>query len=284
MPFRMRSTTESCRGSPPLSLTVGIRRCGKSPPWVAQVVVEQYIGMACAPLEQQEMQEIMPDTVQEWAAEEISEFATFWGATRVPYTTLMGANGSEYWCFGCQMTTFCGRTTAASPGSCAFALAELAIPMDLGCCGLAGSWEQGAGSWMTGGPEGRGAGGCHQAAIYDPDGVSTDLNIVFWLPNDHLLHPVRRRQPRVLCICLRAALCIDSRFLHWEYLPLQQIGRPGPLAPTGPPFKGYRSLAPVDANLECFRRCRCCSRTCSFPVSWMTYLPTFAARTHHVYK
>eukprot|EP00661_Eupelagonemidae_sp_cell13_P010252 gene10252-biopygen1747 len=46
------------------SLTVGIRRCGKSPPWVAQVVVEQYIGMACAPLEQQEMQEIMPDTVQ----------------------------------------------------------------------------------------------------------------------------------------------------------------------------------------------------------------------------
>eukprot|EP00661_Eupelagonemidae_sp_cell13_P009127 gene9127-biopygen12190 len=28
------------------------RRCGKSPPWVAQVVVEQYIGMECAPLEQ----------------------------------------------------------------------------------------------------------------------------------------------------------------------------------------------------------------------------------------
>eukprot|EP00661_Eupelagonemidae_sp_cell13_P006461 gene6462-biopygen7378 len=28
------------------------KRCGKSPPWVAQVVVEQYIGMECAPLEQ----------------------------------------------------------------------------------------------------------------------------------------------------------------------------------------------------------------------------------------
>eukprot|EP00661_Eupelagonemidae_sp_cell13_P025391 gene25391-biopygen15027 len=50
--FWMRSAPEWCRGYPPLSLTVGIRKSSK-------------------------MQEIMPDTVQEWHAEEVI-FEAFW--------------------------------------------------------------------------------------------------------------------------------------------------------------------------------------------------------------
>eukprot|EP00661_Eupelagonemidae_sp_cell13_P020549 gene20549-biopygen10115 len=98
---------------------------------------------------------------------QISEFTTFWGATRVPYTTLMGANGSEYWCFGCQMTTFCCRTTAASPGSCAFALwlphASIFVS-SIGSVKLAlglnwrSQWSWDAAGWQGAGSREQGAG------------------------------------------------------------------------------------------------------------------------------
>eukprot|EP00661_Eupelagonemidae_sp_cell13_P015581 gene15581-biopygen21722 len=65
LPVYWNGKTPRCLGGPPLeppcfARTASLRRhglgarcrrrCGKSPPWVAQVVVEQYIGMECAPL------------------------------------------------------------------------------------------------------------------------------------------------------------------------------------------------------------------------------------------